>query len=83
MMYYLVLKNLGHYRGSIMGLGLGLLICLGYQYNRVINDYRYKISDRYVIFCVHYLCLIGWVYLFYVGHVDGVVYMKPFSTVIF
>jgi hypothetical protein len=22
------------------------------------------------IFCVHYLCLVGWVYVFYVGHVD-------------
>jgi hypothetical protein len=34
------------------------------------------------IFSVHYLCLIGWVYVFYVGHVDRVVYMKPISTVI-
>jgi hypothetical protein len=30
-------------------------------------------------FCVHYLCNIGWVYVFYVGHVDGIDYMKPFS----
>jgi hypothetical protein len=30
-------------------------------------------------FCVHYLCLIGWVYMFYVGHVDRIDYMKPFS----
>jgi hypothetical protein len=28
-------------------------------------------------FCVHYLCLKGWVYLFYVGHIDKIV--KPFS----
>jgi hypothetical protein len=34
-------------------------------------------------FCVHYLCLIGRLYVFYVGHVDIVVYMKPFSTAIF
>jgi hypothetical protein len=34
------------------------------------------------IFCVYYLCLIRRVYVFYVGHVDKVVYMKPFSTVI-
>jgi hypothetical protein len=33
-------------------------------------------------FCVHFLCLTGRVYVFYVGHVDRVVYMKPFSTVI-
>jgi hypothetical protein len=30
-------------------------------------------------FCVHHLCLIGWVYVFYVGHVDRIDYMKPFS----
>jgi ribosome biogenesis ATPase len=35
------------------------------------------------IFFVHYLCLIGRVHVFYVGHLDRVVYMKPFSTVIF
>jgi hypothetical protein len=27
--------------------------------------------------CVHYLCLRGWVYVFYVGHIDKI--MKPFS----
>jgi hypothetical protein len=27
--------------------------------------------------CVHYLCLRGWVYVFYVGHIDKIV--KPFS----
>jgi hypothetical protein len=31
-----------------------------------------------LIFCVHYLCLIGQVYGFYVGHVDRAVYMKLF-----
>jgi hypothetical protein len=31
---------------------------------------------------LQYLCLIGRVYMFYVGHVGRVVYMKPFSTVI-
>jgi WD40 repeat protein len=30
-------------------------------------------------FCVHYLCHIGWVYVFYVGHVDRTDYIKPFS----
>jgi membrane-bound acyltransferase YfiQ involved in biofilm formation len=30
-------------------------------------------------FCVDYLCLIGWVYVFYLGHVDRIDYMKPFS----
>jgi hypothetical protein len=30
---------------------------------------------------VHYLCFIGQVYVFYVGHVDRVAYMKSFSTV--
>jgi hypothetical protein len=27
--------------------------------------------------CVHYLCLTGWVYVFYAGHIDKI--MKPFS----
>jgi hypothetical protein len=27
--------------------------------------------------CVHYLCLTGWGYLFYVGHTDKI--MKPIS----
>jgi MFS family permease len=27
--------------------------------------------------CAHYLCLRGWVYVFYVGHMDKI--MKPFS----
>jgi hypothetical protein len=30
-------------------------------------------------FCVRYLCHIGWVYVFYVGHVDRIDYMKSFS----
>jgi hypothetical protein len=30
-----------------------------------------------LIECVHYLCLRGWVYVFYVGHIDKI--MKPFS----
>jgi chromosome segregation ATPase len=30
-------------------------------------------------FCVHCLCHIGWVYVFYRGHVDRIDYMKPFS----
>jgi hypothetical protein len=29
------------------------------------------------IFCVHYLCLRGWVYAFYIGYIDKI--MKPFS----
>jgi hypothetical protein len=37
-------------------------------------------SNIFVLnFCVHYLCLIGWVYVFYVGHVDRIDYMKLFS----
>jgi hypothetical protein len=31
-------------------------------------------------FCVYCLCHIDCVYVFYVGHVDRIVYMKPFST---
>jgi serine protease inhibitor ecotin len=27
--------------------------------------------------CVNYLCLTGWIYVFYVGHIDKI--MKPFS----
>jgi hypothetical protein len=30
-------------------------------------------------FCVHYLFHIGWVYVFYVRHIDRIDYMKPFS----
>jgi DNA repair protein RAD50 len=37
-------------------------------------------STRYTKVCVHYLCLIGWVYVFYVGHVDIIDYMKLFSV---
>jgi hypothetical protein len=44
--------------------------------------YAQYVHYTYNIHYVHHLCLIGRVYLFYVGHVDRVVYMKPFSTVI-
>jgi hypothetical protein len=30
-------------------------------------------------FCVYYLCHIGGVYVFYVGHVERIDYMQPFS----
>jgi hypothetical protein len=53
-----------------------------------IHMYIYNEDKIYMASCERsldrpiYLCLIGWVYVFYVGHVDRVVYMKPFSTVI-
>jgi hypothetical protein len=34
-------------------------------------------------FCVHYLCLIGWVYVFYVGHVERIDYIRPFFILYF
>jgi hypothetical protein len=30
-----------------------------------------RAAKKVYIYCVHYLCLIGWVYMFYVGHVDN------------
>jgi hypothetical protein len=37
-----------------------------------------RVKNRYNLnCCVHYLCLTGWVYVFYVGHIDKI--MKPFS----
>jgi hypothetical protein len=38
-----------------------------------------KHHHHHHIYVGHYLCLIGWVYVFYVGHVDRIDYMKPFS----
>jgi hypothetical protein len=55
-----------------------------YSYNKEKNriDVLFEYIAKGFIFYDHYLCLIGRVYMFYVGHVDRVVYMKPFSTVI-
>jgi hypothetical protein len=37
-----------------------------------------RVKNRYILnCCVHYLFLTGWVYLFYVGHIDKIV--RPFS----
>jgi hypothetical protein len=40
-----------------------------------------KLLQNVLNFCVHYLHHIGWVYVFYVGHVDGL-YETLFHTVI-
>jgi hypothetical protein len=55
-------------QGSILEIG-----CL-----RKVDDIRGRADERSLM-QVHYLCLLGRVYVFYVGHV----YIKPFSTVIF
>jgi hypothetical protein len=36
------------------------------------------LRELYNLCCVHYLCLRGWIYVFYVGHIDKI--LKPFST---
>jgi hypothetical protein len=53
-----------------------------FAYVCIVIDREWNVCMYAFIFCVHYLCLIGRVYVFYVGHVDRVVYMKPFPTVI-
>jgi hypothetical protein len=40
---------------------------------------RLSCSINNLNFCVHYLCLIGWVYVFYVGHIERTDYMESFS----
>jgi hypothetical protein len=48
------------------------------EINGVIS---YRESTLVIVDLAGYLCLIGRVYVFYVGHVDRVVCMNPFSTV--
>jgi hypothetical protein len=45
----------------------------------VLSCLRLSCCINALNFCVHYLCLIGWVHVFYVGHVDRIDYIKPFS----
>jgi hypothetical protein len=49
-----------------------------YIKSKYISMYTYTYG-----FCVHYLCLTGWVYVFYVGHIDEKDYRTLRHVVIF
>jgi hypothetical protein len=50
---------------------MNIYVYLNYIYLYVLNCLnRFHIGMNAFIFCVHYLCLIGRVYVFYVGHID-------------
>jgi hypothetical protein len=56
--------------------------CLGspitaIRYVLYVRRVLFTIKLLHKCFSVHYLCLRGWIYVFYVGHIDKI--MKPFS----
>jgi hypothetical protein len=66
------------YTHEYLCINMKLFIIFVYLYVYVCI-YRYQPSCciNALNCCVHYLCLRGWVYVFYVGHIDKI--MKPFS----
>jgi hypothetical protein len=67
-----------HYRGGGQVIPAARRYVL--HFRRVL--FTAKLLHKNVSFCVHYFFHVGRFYVSYVEHVDRVVYMKPFSTVI-
>jgi hypothetical protein len=72
---------------SVLSIYIYIYVCI-YIYKLFswgINPYHYDTKaanlKRCVLICVHYVYLSGWIYVFYVGHIDELDYKTLFHVV--